>query len=165
MKKIILLFFLINSVALKAQHDSTYFKKYSHKLALGFFSTLRNYNLRINSNISKDAGLPDVDFATNGRLQWGLAFGYDKIRLGIAIGKSANNDIYGQSRTQNIAADIGGNAIFIAVGYRRYTGMYDKNSTGYMPANGPTFYIDPSCIFSIIKNMLLALHTWQISDK
>lgn len=152
MKKVNLcLLFVIATSCLCAQHDSTYFTRYTDKLSIGLFSSLRNYNIVINSDFSKAAALPSIDYATNARSQWGVALSYDKLRVGIAIGKKPYDNTYGKSNTKNLALEIGGNAFYISVGYRNYTGMYDKNSTHYIPDSLANLYIDPSMKISTYR--------------
>lgn len=114
--------------------DSTYYRKYSDRLVISVFQSIRSYGLDISQKLNKDSlGQSKVGYRAEANNITGLELNYDKFNIAFGFKSSAptNQKAKGDTKYTNLALNVGGDRWILENSYRSYTGFYNTNTAFY----------------------------------
>lgn len=127
--------FFLSTSKIYAQHDTTYYQQYPHKLVVTLFQSIaRNHHIQFSQNNFADtANISDLDFTSESKTFTGLGFDYDIFGFSIGVNSIPSEETYkkGNSNNTNIAFSLGSNKIAFETSFRSYQGFYDRNTQNY----------------------------------
>lgn len=131
-----------DTVAIKSEHDTTFYKSYNNDLHLRLYSVYKFNNLIINSN--RDDINRKIIYSPNGNLNLGFGFNYRGLGINIGINFPAinnDNDKFGETKKLDMRSYVYGRKVAIDFGLQFYNGFYisEYEDSNYEPPNdGPT---------------------------
>lgn len=117
----------------EVQQDTNYYKKYSSRLIVTFYSTQRYYEVGFNQKYFSDSlAKTSISFKSNAPETFGLGLAYDKIAIAYDYRtvQPDDNTLFktGYNKVNSLSFNIGGNHWMLENSWRRFRGFYDNNT-------------------------------------
>jgi hypothetical protein len=130
---ILLLFFLFSDHLVAQGWDTTFYQKYTNRLAVTANTYARTINLLIDQKFNPSDTSGSVNYNADSRTGYGVDLDWDIFSISLGLfGVPGDIEHKGETTTFNFSFSVGNPKYFAEFSYRKYKGFYDINSMNYL---------------------------------
>ena len=132
MKSKLSLLFILIQCSLWSQIDTNYIQRYTQRLTVGIFQSVRQYDVLLNSSVFDSENVSQAHYLADANNVTGLSIDYGIIGFSFGFKSTADNPYKkGNTEYASYGLNINSKGLRLENSYRSYKGFYDVNTAAY----------------------------------